>query len=123
MYHWDGPLGCLPANTPNYCLTVSVAFAASLQTETFRAVKGNRYNSTFMTGNLRSLSESLFALGCGEPAPLAKLLAIICTAFFAGSLFGAFLTPRLMNKTLWVVCIFLGCLLPRLLAGREKESG
>jgi hypothetical protein len=40
--------------------TNSVAFASSVQVQTFREVSGHSYNLTFTTGNLRRLSEAAF---------------------------------------------------------------
>jgi uncharacterized membrane protein YoaK (UPF0700 family) len=104
-------LGCLPASAPNLLITISVAFAASLQTATFRTVEGQAYNSTFTTGNLRALSEATFVwLVRKRPAPLrrpAQVFAIICGAFLLGILAGGLMMPHLYNKTLWPICCVL----------------
>ena len=107
-------VGFLPAATSDFWITISVAFAASVQTATFRDVEGSPYNSTYATGNLRTLSESTFAwLFQGrQPASgrIVQVFSIICTVFFAGAVVGAFLTPLLHNKVLWLVCLMLGYL-------------
>jgi uncharacterized membrane protein YoaK (UPF0700 family) len=50
-------LSLLPATTADTLFTISIAFAASVQVQTFREVNGHSYNSTFTTGNLRTLGE------------------------------------------------------------------
>jgi uncharacterized membrane protein YoaK (UPF0700 family) len=111
-------LGCLPASAPNLLITISVAFAASLQTATFRTVEGRSYNSTFTTGNLLTLSEDAFVwLVRKRSAALrrpAQVFAIICGAFLLGTLAGGLTTTHLYNKTLWPVCCVLLLLRRRL---------
>jgi uncharacterized membrane protein YoaK (UPF0700 family) len=105
-------LSFLPDATPDFWITINVAFAASVQTGTFHEVEGNPYNSTFTTGNLRNLSESLFAWLFQGRVPAAgrkvRVFSIICGCFLLGAMVGAFLTPLLHNKTLWLVCLLLG---------------
>jgi uncharacterized membrane protein YoaK (UPF0700 family) len=101
-----------------------VAFAASLQTATFRTVEGQPYNSTFTTGNLRTLSEDTFVwLVRKRPASLrrpSQVFAAICGAFLLGVLIGGLMTPLLCNKTLWPICGVLLLLRRRLArAGRH----
>ena len=55
-----GIVSLLPNTTRDFWITTVIAFAASMQVETFRVVNGRNYNSTFTTGNLRSFSEGLF---------------------------------------------------------------
>jgi len=50
----------LPPATRDIWITTSIALIASMQMETFRDVNGRSYNSTFTTGNLRTLSEGAF---------------------------------------------------------------
>ncbi len=108
-----GMVGCLPTETADYWITISVAFAASFQTTVFRSVDGYSYNSTFMTGNLRTFSESMFAwliARNSDSGRKVRTFAIICGSFFLGSLGGSLLTPQMHNKTLWVVCFMLAVL-------------
>jgi uncharacterized membrane protein YoaK (UPF0700 family) len=99
-------LSLLPASVPDFWITISIAFAASVQVETFRKVHGHSYNSTFTTGNLRTLSESIFDwLFLGHSSDSAKIVrdfSMICLAFFAGAVGGGYLTPRLGNRALWI---------------------
>jgi uncharacterized membrane protein YoaK (UPF0700 family) len=118
-------LGFLPAATPDYWITICVAFAASVQTAIFREVEGHPYNSTFTTGNLRTLSESAFAWFTeGRGAALGRMVKVfstICIMFLLGAIGGAFVTPRLSNRTLWLVCLPLGLLWMRLFAGLGRR--
>lgn len=104
-------LGCLPVSTPDLFITVCVAFTASLQTETFRTVEGKSYNSTFTTGNLRTLSEDLLVwLVRKRSAALERpvwVFALICASFLLGVLAGGLMTPHLHNRTLWPICVVL----------------
>jgi uncharacterized membrane protein YoaK (UPF0700 family) len=117
-------LGCLPASAPNLLITIAVAFAASLQTATFRTVEGQSYNSTFTTGNLRMLSEDAFVwLVRKRSAALRRpvqVFAIVCGAFLLGILVGGLMEPHLYNKTLWPICCVL-LLLRRRLIRRPSE--
>jgi uncharacterized membrane protein YoaK (UPF0700 family) len=96
----------LPASTPDFWITVGIAFAASLQLEYFREVNGRKYNSTFTTGNLRTLAESLFDLffdqGKDDAAQAARDFALICLAFLCGAGLGGFFTAKFQNKALWI---------------------
>ena len=120
-------LGCLPASAPDLLITMSVAFAASLQTASFRTVEGRSYNSTFTTGNLRTLSEDAFVWLAGKRAAAlrrpAQVFAIICGTFLLGILVGGLITPFLYNRTLWPVCAVLLVLRRRLAGPREKLAG
>jgi uncharacterized membrane protein YoaK (UPF0700 family) len=99
-------LSLLPASTPDFWITISIAFAASVQVGTFREVNGHSYNSTFTTGNLRTLSESvfdwLFGGHASESARIVRDFSMICAAFFVGAVAGGYLTPRLGNRALWI---------------------
>ena len=104
-------LSLLSARTPDFWITTSIAFAASVQVQTFRDVHGHSYNSTFTTGNLRTLSEGLFDWFSGQHTPENATLiidfAIICTSFLLGAVIGGFATPRfarwgMLNRALWL---------------------
>lgn len=83
-------LSCFPETYPDMVFTTIIAFAASLQVQTFRTVHGHTYVSTFTTGNLRALSKVLFNrfvdLENQEQAGRkAGVFAIICTGFLVGA--------------------------------------
>ncbi len=114
-------VGAAPASFPSEVIVVLVAMTASLQIATFQRIDQIAYNSTFITGNLRTLLEALY--DCFHPdkrcAALQKLQVIgpVCAGFFAGVLMGAALAPRLHNHSLWAVS---GVLLVALLLLRRS---
>jgi uncharacterized membrane protein YoaK (UPF0700 family) len=81
------------------------AFAASVQVQTFRQVNGHSYNSTFTTGNLRTLAEAAvnwFAEGHSPAnAGVVKDFSAICAAFLAGAIGGAYAFQTSGNRALW----------------------
>jgi uncharacterized membrane protein YoaK (UPF0700 family) len=117
-------LAWLPSNAPDILITMTIAFAASLQMATFREVGGKTYSSTFTTGNLRTMIESGFDwLVIGRlPAQLVatRQFATICAMFLAGAAAGAFTTPRLRNHALWIDVAALSLVLLWLLRGARR---
>ena len=111
--------GAAPANFPSEPIVVLVAITASIQIATFQRIDRVSYNSTFITGDIRTLLEALY--DCFHPTERTKALqqlrviGPVCAGFFAGVLLGATLAPRLHNHSLWAVSGVL--LLARLLLG------
>jgi len=117
-------LGAMPRGFSPVAITVAIAFSASLQVATFRKLDGFAYNSAFVTGNLRSVAEASYLLlfprereaiaGVEKTDPeerqrkLAYELALVCAAFLVGALMGAWMAPRLGNRSFWVVAVPLG---------------
>jgi uncharacterized membrane protein YoaK (UPF0700 family) len=99
-------LSFLPMSTPDFWITTTIAFAASVQVQTFRKVNGKSYNSTYTTGNLRTLSESAFDWLAGENRPesarVVRDFALICASFLVGAMAGGFATTRMGNRALWI---------------------
>jgi uncharacterized membrane protein YoaK (UPF0700 family) len=114
-----GTIGCLPEASSDFLITTTTAFAASLQSEAFRRVEGFPFSSTFTTGNLRTLSESVFDFLFDKRQLIAgrmvRIFSVICSLFFLGALTGALMTQRLHNKTLWIVSLMLALLWVRLI--------
>jgi uncharacterized membrane protein YoaK (UPF0700 family) len=110
-------LAFLPAKTPDVWFTTSIAFAASIQVETFRKVHGRSFNSTFTTGNLRTFAENsfawLFAGGGDEARSAAWDFGVICFSFFAGAAVGGVATMRLGNRALWIDVALLAIMVVR----------
>lgn len=109
-------LSLLPVGAADFWITTSIAFAASVQVETFRKVRGRSYNSTFTTGNLRTLSEGIFDWWTGardpENAHLIADFALICGAFLAGAVAGGLATTLarnygFLNHALWIDILLL----------------
>jgi len=101
-----GTVCLLPAGTRDFWITTSIAFAASMQVETFRTVNGRNFNSTFTTGNLRSLSEGvfdwIFRNNRDDAKERARDFAVICLAFFLGATLGGSSTTYWGNRALWM---------------------
>jgi len=76
-----------------------------VQVGTFREVNGRNYNSTFVTGNLRTLSEAAFDWCLDghrpEEARVVRDFSMICTAFLLGATAGGYSTGRFGNRALW----------------------
>jgi uncharacterized membrane protein YoaK (UPF0700 family) len=49
------------------------------------------------------------------------VFSTICILFLLGAMAGAFVTPRLYNKSLWLVCLPLGLLWIQLYTGLGRE--
>jgi uncharacterized membrane protein YoaK (UPF0700 family) len=116
----------LPDDTRDFWITTSIAFAASMQVETFRVVNGRSYNSTFTTGNLRSFSEGVFDwIFCHNPHEARAQAAdfgVICIAFFVGATSGGLSTGYLGNRALWIDFVLLLVLFIRLFPGRRVRQ-
>jgi uncharacterized membrane protein YoaK (UPF0700 family) len=104
-------LSLLPATTADILITTSIAFAASVQVQTFREVNGQSFNSTFTTGNLRTLAEAAagwFAEGHSRAnAVVMRDFSVICTVFLAGAIAGAYAFRTSGNRALWCDVILL----------------
>jgi uncharacterized membrane protein YoaK (UPF0700 family) len=78
-----GAIGCLPDASSDFLITTTMAFAASLQSEAFRSAEGFPFNSTFTTGNLRTLSESVFDFLFDNSQPgarrMVRIFSVICS--------------------------------------------
>jgi uncharacterized membrane protein YoaK (UPF0700 family) len=113
-----GIIGLLPNGTRDFWVTTTIAFAASMQIETFRVVNGRNYNSTFTTGNLRSFAEGVFDWVFRHNRDNARAQAadfgIICLCFLIGATGGGFFTARWGNSALWIDFALLFFVLIRL---------
>jgi uncharacterized membrane protein YoaK (UPF0700 family) len=110
-------LALLPQRTADVWFTMSIAFAASVQVESFRRVNGRSFNSTFTTGNLRTFAEGAFVwliADVGEDARGATLdFGVICLAFFSGAAAGGVATMHFGNSALWIDVVLLGLIAVR----------
>jgi uncharacterized membrane protein YoaK (UPF0700 family) len=102
-------VGFLPAGVPATLKVVVIAFVASLQVSTFRTLITWSYNTTMMTGNLRSASQALYlALADRDPESAAKARHFgIILGFLAGAVAGSRLTLWLGPHTIWVAAAVL----------------
>jgi uncharacterized membrane protein YoaK (UPF0700 family) len=97
----------LPGRFPDLAFVPIIAIVAAYQVANFRTADNYAYNSTFMTGNLRTAVDGLYdALNpATRKAGLRKFreLSLIVLAFLTGATTGAILSPRLYNHTLWLI--------------------
>ena len=99
----------LPAAFPQMAFTAIIAFVASYQVSSFRTVDTFAYNSTFITGNLRTAGDGVFEALSSSSDPATRIggsrkffdLSLVILAFLLGAILGSFLAPRLANHTLW----------------------
>ncbi|MGA7158445.1 MAG: YoaK family protein [Acidobacteriaceae bacterium] len=101
----------LPASFPDMAFVALVSFLVAYQVASFRKEDGEKYNSTFVTADLRSaidgLSDLLKPSRRPEGRKKAGELAIIFLSFLAGAIAAAFLSPRIFNHTLWFADLLL----------------
>lgn len=97
----------VPSNDSNNIYTNAlVAFAASLQVQSFRVISGISLTTTMCTGNLRSATENFFAAVTNKSrTSLKKSLKyfIIIGFFITGAITGAIVTHALDIKAALVV--------------------
>jgi uncharacterized membrane protein YoaK (UPF0700 family) len=97
----------LPGSFPDLAYVSLIAVVAAYQVASFRKADAYAFNSTFMTGNLRTAVDGLYE--SLDPAKRAKglkkfrELSLIVASFLAGAAVGAILAPRMLNHTLWAV--------------------
>jgi uncharacterized membrane protein YoaK (UPF0700 family) len=115
----------LPGRFPDLAFVPIIAIIAAYQLVSFRKADTYSYNSTFMTGNLRTAVDGLYdALDPAKrQAGLRKFreLSIIVIAFLLGATAGAILSPHLYNHTLWFIDLPLIAVL-LMTIGRTKAA-
>src|ERR1700737_2804428 len=97
--------GFLPAGIPDLVVTITIAFVTSIQVSTFGTLIRWSYNTTVMTGNLRSAAHALYLATVAhdlEARQRFRGFATIILCFLTGALLGAYLTDRLGPKAAWV---------------------
>jgi uncharacterized membrane protein YoaK (UPF0700 family) len=114
----------LPGRFPDRAFVPIIAIVAAYQITSFRQVDTYAYNSTFMTGNLRTAVDGLYdALSPAKrKAGLRKFreLSCIVLAFLLGAIAGAILSPHLYNHTLWLINLPLIAVLILTLYGTHR---
>ena len=115
-------LGWLPGSFPDAIFVPLIAVVSAYQVAGFRKADTYSYNSTFMTGNLRTTVDGIFEAMSPVTRPeglrRARELALIVASFMSGAVAGAILAPKLYNHTLW--CVEVPLLLVLILAVRRK---
>lgn len=109
--------GSLVLRVPQELLVTALALSSAMQVTTVRRMEQIPFNTTFMTGNLRSVFEGAFDSVIPPIAPGTSpdrqskrqfvLVGLTCLAFFCGALLGAWLQPTLLDRTLLVAAALL----------------
>jgi uncharacterized membrane protein YoaK (UPF0700 family) len=118
----------LPSSFPEVFFVMIIAFAASYQVSSLRTVDTFAYNSTFITGNLRTAIDGLYdtlnPVTRRQGFHQCRDLSFVILSFALGAFAGAILAPRLLNHTLWILDLPLLAVLVTILYTRpEKRAG
>lgn len=92
--------------------SASVAFAAAMQVNVFRSVRGLTYATTFASGNLRTLVEKTYAAArrrgdTANSGRQARDLAAVMLCFAGGAVAGALSTDRWGARGIWGGAVLL----------------
>lgn len=88
-------LASLPQHTPAAVVTVTVAFVAAIQFDTFRNLGDSTYTTLMTSGNLRALITAAFRWRHGRDAAAGRRtgrFAAVVLAFAVGAVLGAIAT-------------------------------
>lgn len=91
----------------NMFANMLVSCSCAMQVHSFRKVEGNTYASTMCIGNLRSATVSLFSfLRDRQKRDLKRFLCYsgVLLVFFLASGLGGYLSLRLGERSIWIVC-------------------
>ena len=114
-----------PPTFPDLAFVPLLVFLAAYQVSSFREVDGFSYNSTFITGNLRTLVVGLFEARQPDQRThglrQARELGLVVLGFLLGAVAAAVLAPRFGNRTLHLpAATLLGVLALSLRAGSKQ---
>jgi uncharacterized membrane protein YoaK (UPF0700 family) len=105
-------IGFIPYTSPNIIVTVAISFVSAVQVSSFRKLVGSPYNTTMITGNLRSAIHEVYAAVTKkdrESALQAVRFSTINLSFLAGAILGGLLTSFIGVKAVWIAVIVLIC--------------
>lgn len=98
-------VGFLPRSVPDIVVTVCIGFVSSLQISTFNKLDKWAYNSTMITGNLRTATQAAYLAFVDhnqEAKKQCKDFFVIIFSFLLGSLIGTFSTTYMGDASVWV---------------------
>jgi len=105
-------IGFIPVSTPNFVITITVSFIASVQVSSFRKLVDAPFSTTMCTGNLRSASQAAYMAVTKKDRKAAirsmRYFTIIFS-FVCGACIGALITYWLSARAIWGAGIILGC--------------
>ena len=105
-------VGLIPYTSPNIIVTVAISFVSAVQVSSFRKLVGSTYNTTMITGNLRSAIHEVYAAVTKkdrESALQAVRFSAINLSFLTGAISGGLLTSFIGAKAVWIAVIVLVC--------------
>lgn len=101
----------LPNSFPEAVFIFTIALLSAFQVGSFRNAESYSYNSTFITGDLRTftvgLRKTLDPGTRSEGVRQARDLGLVVLTFLVGALTGATLAPRYANRTLWLPSLLI----------------
>lgn len=103
-------VGLIPYGSLNTAATTLIAFACSIQVETFRKINGAGCTTTMCTGNLRSAVDFLyhfFKNKDAESLTKSRYYFIIIGTFLLGAVLGSNLTGSFGIPAVWFTLITL----------------
>ncbi|WP_252904274.1 YoaK family protein [Secundilactobacillus silagei] len=119
--------GTFSSSWPNMLITGLLSMVAAAQLQEFRQLNGGPFTSLMMTGNLRTLAESIYDGVAGhDKQAVTKGLTIgtIILSFVAGAGVTALLTLTWHGHTIWLSAVILVItLIVSHLERRTKKSG
>ncbi|WP_051348466.1 YoaK family protein [Peribacillus kribbensis] len=98
-------VGTWPPEVPSITVTITVAFAASVQLSAFRTLVKWPYNSAIVTGNLRTASQAAYVAVMEKDREAAlKCLdfSLIILGFLGGALTGTVSTLHFGTEAIWI---------------------
>lgn len=109
--------GALRTHVRSELLVTALALSSAMQVTTVRRMEQIPFNTTFMTGNLRSVFEGAFDTVFPPVSPGTSpdqrskrqfvLVGLTCLAFFCGALLGSCLQPVLLDRSFLVAASML----------------
>lgn len=105
-------VGLIPYTSPNIIVTVAISFVSAVQVSSFRKLVGSTYNTTMITGNLRSAIHEVYVAVTKKDrksALQAVRFSAINLSFLAGAVSGGLLTSIIGAKAVWIAVIVLIC--------------
>lgn len=106
--------GWFADNIPSPVIVAVLAASGAVLITTIRRVGDIPFNITFMTGNLRAVTEGVFDAVWprtddveARGARQARLVALACAGFLAGAAAGAITSQRVGNHSFWVADVLL----------------
>ncbi|MGB9926991.1 MAG: YoaK family protein [Methanosarcina sp.] len=105
-------VGLIPYTSSNLIVTTAISFVSAVQVSSFRKLAGSTYNTTMITGNLRSAIYEIYtAITKKDPesALQAARFSTINLSFLAGAISGGLLTSFIGVRAVWAAVVVLIC--------------